>query len=299
MEVIRLNVRFLSLIASLMRCIRRMAPCALLLLGSFHALPVLAQSANAAAAGGRPLAATRDYVLAAGDQIKISVFQNADLTLEVRVSENGTITFPLIGVVQIGGLATGAAEMKIAKMLKDGGFLVDPQVTILVSKISGTDVAALGQFNKPGRYPLETTNMRLSDLIAEAGGISPNGSDTVIFTGVRDGKPVWKAIDISTMFVRNQLENDFVLQAGDALFVDRYPLFYIYGEVQRPGSYRIERGMTVMQALASGGGLTQRGTQRGIKLRRKDDKGEIVEMRPELTDPVKPEDVIYVRESIF
>jgi polysaccharide export outer membrane protein len=242
---------------------------------------------------------TQDYLLGPGDMIKISVFQNQDLSLETRVSENGTITYPLIGTVQVGGLSTSAVEKRIARMLKDGGFLIDPQVTVLIDQIHGNQVAAIGQFNRPGRYPLETTQTKLSDLIAQAGGIATSGSDTVIFAGKRDGKPVWQKIDIGNMFVNNQMENDFLLQAGDVLFVDRYPLFYIYGEVQRPGSYRVERNMTLVQALAAGGGLTPRGTQKGVRIKRRDAGGKVAELRPELDEPVQPEDVIFVRESIF
>ena len=241
----------------------------------------------------------QEYVLGAGDVIKISVFQNPDLSLETRVSENGTISYPLIGTVSVGGSSTAAAERQIAAKLKEGAFLNDPQVTVLIEQIHGNQVAALGQFNRPGRYPLETTQMRLTDLIAQAGGIAPTGSDTVIFSGLREGKPVWKNIDIGNMFVANHLDGDFILQSGDVLFVDRYPLFYIYGEVQRPGSYRVERNMTMVQAVAAGGGLTPRGTQRGLRLKRRDANGQVLELHPSLDDAVKPEDVIYVREGIF
>lgn len=259
-----------------------------------------AQSAAPATAAKAPLAAAaQEYVLGAGDVIKISVFQNPDLSLETRVSENGTISYPLIGIVPVGGSSTAMAERQIATKLKEGGFLNDPQVTVLIEQIHGNQVAALGQFNRPGRYPLETTQMRLTDLIAQAGGIAPTGSDTVIFSGNREGKPVWRAIDIGNMFVTNHLDGDFVLQSGDVLFVDRFPLFYIYGEVQRPGSYRVERNMTMVQALAAGGGLTPRGTQRGLRLKRKDANGQVLELHPSLDDAVKPEDVIYVREGIF
>lgn len=267
---------------------------ALLLPMFLVATPVEAQSPAAQASA--PL---QDYVLGPGDMIKISVFQNADLSLETRVSENGTITYPLIGTVQVGGLSTSAVEKRIARMLKDGGFLIDPQVTVLIDQIHGNQVAAIGQFNRPGRYPLETTQTKLSDVIAQAGGIAPGGSDTVIFAGKRSGKPEWRKIDIGNMFVNNQMDNDFVLEAGDVLFVDRYPLFYIYGEVQRPGSYRVERNMTLVQALASGGGLTPRGTQKGVRIKRKDASGKVVELKADLDEPVQPEDVIYVRESIF
>lgn len=244
-------------------------------------------------------AGANEYVLGPGDIIKISVFENPDLLTETRVSEGGTITFPLIGKVPVGGLTPAAAEARMAHMLREGKFLIDPQVTVLVEQIHGSQVAALGQFNRPGRYPLETMQMRLSDLMAAAGGIAPTGADTVIFTGHRDGKPVWREIDVSRMFVKNQLDEDFVLQAGDILFVDRFPLFYIYGEVQRPGSYRVERGMTMVQALAAGGGLTPRGTQRGLRVRRPNTKGEMMDIRVDLGDRVQPDDVIYVQEGAF
>jgi len=251
------------------------------------------------AASARAAQATQDYLLGPGDVIKITVFQNPDLSSQARVSENGTITYPLIGTVQIGGLSTSAAERRIAQMLKDGSFLIDPQVTVLIDQIHGNQVDAIGQFNRPGRYPLETTQTKLSDLIAQAGGISSSGSDTVIFAGKRDGRRVWQQIDLGKMFVNNEMDDDFYLQAGDVLFVDRAPLFYIYGEVQHPGSFRVERNMTLVQALAAGGGLTQRGTQKGVRIKRKDASGKVQELKADLDEPVKAEDVIYVRESIF
>lgn len=241
----------------------------------------------------------QEYVLGPGDELKISVFQNPDLSLETRVSDNGTITYPLIGAVSVGGVSPSEAERRIARMLKEGGFLVDPQVSVLVQQIRGNQVAALGQFQRPGRYPLETAQTRLSDLIAIAGGIAPTGADVVIFSGMRNGKHVHKEINVAEMFVLDRHEDDFLLQAGDILFVDRYPFYYIYGEVQRPGSYRVERDMTVVQALAVGGGPTQRGTQRGLRLKRRNAAGEIVQIAPNPDDLVRPNDVIYVRESIF
>lgn len=241
----------------------------------------------------------QEYVLGPGDELKISVFQNPDLSLETRVSDNGTITYPLIGAVSVGGVSPSEAERRIARMLKEGGFLVDPQVSVLVQQIRGNQVAALGQFQRPGRYPLETAQTRLSDLIAIAGGIAPTGADVVIFSGMRNGKHVHKEINVAEMFVLDRHEDDFLLQAGDILFVDRYPFYYIYGEVQRPGSYRVERDMTVVQALAVGGGPTQRGTQRGLRLKRRNAAGEIVQITPNPDDLVRPNDVIYVRESIF
>lgn len=99
-----------------------------------------------------------EYQLGAGDTIRIVVYQNTDLTLETRVTENGTISFPLIGTIKIGGLTIGAAEQVIAKALKGGGFIQSPQVNIVLLQNRGNQVSVLGQVNHPGRFPLETVN---------------------------------------------------------------------------------------------------------------------------------------------
>lgn len=240
-----------------------------------------------------------DYPLGAGDAIRVQVFQNPDLTIEARVSENGSISYPLIGAVELGGLSIAAAEGKIAKALKDGGFVQQPQVNIVLVQVRGNQIAVLGQVNRPGRFPLETLTTRASDMLAAAGGVTAAGGDVVILTGVRDGKPFRKEIDIPSLFLGNSSEADVVLSGGDTIYVPRAPVFYIYGEAQRPGSYRIERGMTVMQALAQGGGPTVRGSGTRLRLHRKTASGDIEELSPALTDAVQVDDVIYVNESIF
>jgi len=243
--------------------------------------------------------AQQDYLLGAGDAIRVQVFQNPDLTLETRVSENGSITYPLIGGVQVGGLPIASAETKIARALKDGGFVQRPQVNIVLMQVRGNQVSVLGQVNRPGRFPLETFNTRVSDMLAAAGGATPTGDDVIIVTGLRDGKPFRKEIDIPDLYIGGQAENDIVLSGGDTIYVHRAPVFYIYGEAQHPGAYRIERGMTVMQALAQGGGPTGRGSENRLRLHRKLPSGEVQKIAPEMTDTVKPDDVIYVRESLF
>lgn len=241
----------------------------------------------------------QDYPLAAGDTIRIQVYQNPDLTLETRVGESGTITYPLIGTVEIGGLAIFAAEKKIADALQKGGFLQKPQVTIGLLQVRGNQVSVLGQVARPGRFPLETANTRLSDMLANAGGATPNGDDTAIVTGVRSGQPFRRVIDIPSIFLAGRASDDLVLQGGDTIYVHRASVFYIYGEAQRPGAYRIERDMTVMQALAQGGGPTVRGSEKRLRLHRKAKDGSLQQIEPQLTDLIKPDDVIYVRESIF
>jgi len=240
-----------------------------------------------------------DYPLGAGDAIKIQVFQNPDLTLETRVSEGGTITFPLIGQIQIGGLPISDAEKKIATALQSGGFLKAPQVNIALLLIRGNQISVLGQVARPGRFPMETANTRLTDMLANAGGAIQSGDDMAIVTGTRNGKPFRKEVDIPGIFLQDKALEDLVLQGGDTIYVHRAAVFYIYGEAQRPGAYRIERDMTVMQALTQGGGPTNRGSDKRLRLHRKNAKGAIEELEPKLTDPVLSNDVIYVKESIF
>jgi polysaccharide export outer membrane protein len=258
------------------------------------ALILIAAFAAPARAQGKP-----DYPLGAGDAIKVQVFQNPDLTIETRVSENGSITYPLIGAVDLGGLSIAAAEQKIADALAKGGFIQKPQVNIVLIQIRGNQVAVLGQVNRPGRFPLETANTRLSDMLANAGGATSVGDDIAIVIGVRNGQPFRKQIDIASIFLSEKLQDDIVLQGGDSIYVHRAPVFYIYGEAQRPGSFRVERDMTIMQALAQGGGPTARGTEKRLRLSRKAADGSIVQSTPLLTDPVMPNDVIYVNESLF
>ena len=242
-----------------------------------------------------------DYRLGPGDGIRITVFQNADLTLETRVSESGAITYPLIGVVKIGGLTLSAAEQMIAAALKSGGFIQQPQVTVNLLAFRGTQVSVLGYVARPGRYPLETSHLRLSDMLAVAGGISQEGADFVIVTGIRDGQPFRKEVDIAGMFLDGKKQQDDILVlGGDVIYVSRQPKFYIYGEVKSAaGFYRIERNMTIRQALALSGGPTSKASERNLSVYRRNASGAIERMTPDLNSPVQPDDVLYVRESLF
>jgi len=326
-----------------------------------------------------------DYLLGAGDSIRVNVFQNPELTTETRVSESGTVTYPLIGEIKIGGKTIQDAEQVIARALINGGFVQQPQVNIVLLQVRGNQVAVLGLVNRPGRYPLETFNthisemlataggvtlnagnglvlltgvrdgapyrfevdlaalflddkksldvlvnngdvlyvtpgnqisvlgqvnrpgrfalegfkMRLADALALAGGAGPTGSDKAVIIGARDGQSFKKEVDIAELFLSQDLAEDTYIMAGDQIYVHRAPVFYIYGEAQRSSSYRVERNMTVIQALAQGGGPTIRGTQRNIKLYRRNDSGVIEKTSPKLTDLIQADDVLYVQESLF
>lgn len=244
------------------------------------------------------MAGAADVLLGPGDVIRVSVYNNPDMTLETRVSESGTITFPLLGLVEVGGMPVSGAEKKLSSLLESGGFLKKAQVNIIVTSLQSQQVSVLGQVNRPGRYPLEGKRSVL-ELLAQAGGVNADGSDTISLIRKRNGKTVKEQIDIVGMVHSADLDRDVELESGDVIYVDRAPRFYIYGEVQRPGAFRLERAMTVLQALSVGGGLTARGTERGIRIKRRDAHGklQIVDAQPD--DQVLVDDVVYVKESWF
>jgi polysaccharide biosynthesis/export protein len=246
-----------------------------------------------------PAVAEPTYLLGPGDILKISVFKNPDLSLDVRVSESGAIAFPLIGSVPVTGLTLPAAEKRIAQLLQDGGLVVNPQVSILLTQGFNDLVSVIGEVNKSGRYSIEAAGGHVSGMLAVAGGISVTGGQVVTVSGMRGGKPFRRDVDIAKMSTGGNAADDIELSGGDTIFVNRAPLFYIYGQVQKPGQYPLQDGMTVMQALATGGGVTGKGTQRGIVRHRRDAGGKVKEDGVSLDDDVRDKDVIYVKESLF
>jgi len=237
--------------------------------------------------------------LGEGDSVKITVFQNPDLTTEARLSEKGTIAFPLIGEVSLAGLTPAAAGNRIAKALVDGKFMLKPQVTVNMTESRSRQVSVLGEVTKPGRYVLDANSSYLTDVLAQAGGITALGDDTVTVMLKRNGKVMKMGVDVSGMYKRGDLSKDVLLENGDTVYVQRAPVFYVYGEVQKAGSYKLEPSMTVMHALSVGGGLTVRGSERGMKIRRRAQDGSFQNLDAKLTDVLQPDDVLFVRESLF
>jgi polysaccharide export outer membrane protein len=232
------------------------------------------------------LAQTPDK-LGPGDAVHVTVFQQPDLTTDARINEAGAIAMPLVGTVKISGQSTSEAANTIADALKEGKYLKQPQVAVALTTVRSRQVSMLGLILHPGRYPLEEQHSRLPDLIAAAGGIAAGGSEEVVV--IRDGKQQKV----------NALAKDFELKGGDTVYIDRAPVFYIYGEVMHSGAYPVKAGMTVMQAISIGGGITPRGSENRVKLRRVAPDGKTREYDANLVDQIKADDVIFVKESLF
>jgi polysaccharide export outer membrane protein len=205
----------------------------------------------------------------------------------------------LIGEVELAGLTSAEAGSRIAEKLKRGNFIINPQVSVSILQVRSRQVSVLGQFTKPGNYVIEDNRSRLTDILTMAGGISPTGSDTIRVLTNRAGKYEEHEIKLSDLFHGGNPTTNLQLENGDTIFVDRAPVFYIYGEVQRAGAYRLEPNTIVMHALSLGGGLTERATERGIGIQRRMPNGELEMIDAKLTDRIQPDDIVLVRERLM
>lgn len=239
-----------------------------------------------------------DYRMGTGDVVRINVYGNPDLATEARVGEDGNITFPLIGAVKASGQTPSSVEKDIATRLSKGGFIVDPNINLNITQYRGQQISILGRVARPGKHVLEKVS-RVVDALALAGGIVGDGADTITLIRKHDDKTEYRDIDVIALFKQGGEAMNDVVQDGDIINVARQPIFYIYGEVQRPGVFRLEQHMNVVQALSMAGGVNARGTQRGIKILRRDASGVLQKTDTELADLVKKDDVIYVEESLF
>ena len=238
---------------------------------------------------------TEDYRLGPGDLIKFAVFDHDELSVDSRISQTGNITFPLVGVIPISGLTTREAELLLTRHLTEGGFVKQPEVSVIVEEYQSQKVSVMGQVAKPGQYPLDAAKTVL-DLLAMAGGVLNDTAAEEATLMRADGKRV--DIDLQKLF-DGDLAVNYGVQGGDTIFIAHAPQFYIYGQVQHPGQYRLLRYTTISQAISIGGGLMPRGTQRGAVLKRVDSSGKEREYSVKTNDVLQPNDVLFIKASIF
>lgn len=165
--------------------------------------------------------------------------------------------------------------------------------------VNTREVSVLGQVNRPGKYSVVGGVRSVLDFLSQAGGIASGGADKIIVITNRDGKIMKHEIDVDQLYRTADTKANFELASGDSIYVPRTPVFYIYGEVQRPGAFRLERNMTLAQALSTGGGLTGRGTERGVKIKRMDANGKLTIIGAQASDFLQVDDVVYIGESLF
>jgi polysaccharide export outer membrane protein len=248
-----------------------------------------------------------EYTIGAGDIIIISVWGHGDLTKEVVVSEKGTFSFPLIGEVKASGLTVNGLEAKLVELLSNG-YVINPNVSVRIQGYQSKTVYVLGQVRSPGSYSLHKETS-LIEIISRAGGVTDNAG--WIIEVVRPSersldKPVIpdeaKKEEIIRVDVEGLLggrpEDNIRIEGGDTIFIPPAAYYYIFGEVKRPGSYKLMRDTTILKAVILAGGFTEKASKRRIKIRR-EKGGETIKVRVKLDDPVLPQDTIIVPESFF
>lgn len=241
-----------------------------------------------------------DYLLGVGDVIRISVYDHPDLATETQIGSGGQVSFPLIGDVNVRGITASQAEKVIESKLVNGKFLREPHVNVLVSQYKSLSVSVLGEVNRPGKYALEgKTN--LLEVLALAGGVNVNGgSQLVLLRNLSRNNPQrfeYQVDDLLTVGDPKKVQP--TLLSGDVIYIPKAEKFYIYGEVLRPGNYRLETQMTVMQALAAGGGFSPKASRSGLVLSRKAADGTLYEVPVYMNTTLKDGDVLFVKESLF
>lgn len=239
-----------------------------------------------------------DYRVGAGDILDISVFRSPDLKLQSRVSGQGTINFPLIGEIKVEGRTASEIERDISKLMVDKALIKFPQVNVKIVEYKSKVVTVLGNVAKPGSFPLDK-NLHLMEVLALAGGITPSGSEIVSITSKKDNGTITKNYDIRNIFNAGQEFINPQIQPNDVVYVPNFPQFYVYGEVTKPGVYKIEQNLRVSQALALAGGLSVKGTTKGVTIERVTAGGKVNVISADLNDFIQDKDVIYFKESIF
>ena len=248
-----------------------------------------------------------EYRIGVGDKLEIAVFGHEDLAKIVEVRSDGTINYPLIGDIRVTGMTVGEIDAEITRVLgKD--YLVDPQVSVDVREYQSQWVTIIGEVHTPGKYVLKR-NMRVIDLLAEAGGVTKEaGSQILITRRNADGAPRQIVLDRSRLMSQDNEEVNVVLQHSDILAVGERDLFYIRGEVARPGPYQFESGLTILRAISYAGGFTQFANRKQVDILRPGGNGvqkkltvnlKAIEEGKKEDLPLVPGDSVIVPRRIF
>jgi polysaccharide biosynthesis/export protein len=271
-------------------------------------IAALAQSAPPAqtAAPGLQNQAQARYQIGPQDQLKITVYEADELGGTYRVDPDGFITFPLLGRIAVAGISVAVCQEKLRTMLA-AGYIRNPQVRVDIEEYKSQSIFVSGEVRSPAEIRM-TGSMTLLQALAQAG--SPLSSASSELTIARQKKlppgaappsapnDATDVIKVNWRDLQTGRAADVSLQDGDVIFIPKAQTFFIQGFVRNGGSYVLEPGTTVEQAIALAGGLTERGTNRGIKATRMV-SGKPVEVSLNLSDKVEPGDVITIKQRLF
>ncbi len=247
------------------------------------------------------------YRLGVGDVIEVEAYQEEEISGRFTVNAAGAVTYPLLGSVAVAG-KTPAEVVDLLESLLEKDYYVDVQLKIAVAVFASQPVTLLGQVQNPGTYYLEG-RMTLTELLAKAGGLKPTAGPVLELrrTARGDGEGAPPPMDFPTSkLLTGEVGRDVILQAGDVLFVSAKKIFFISGEVARPGQYEISLGLTLMQAISQAGGVGKFASQAIEVHRDVDGEKQILSFdlsqirKGRMGDPaVLPGDVIFVKRRFF
>ena len=260
----------------------------------FLLLPAVSSVSAADRAGASD---TGEYTVGPGDVLSINVYDHDELTVKVRVSESGFITFPLVGDVRVGGLGISTAAKRIEKALADG-YIIDPQVTIFVEQFKSKKVVVLGPVHDPGLVELKGPTTLL-ELISQVGGLTKNAGETATIKRQKNGKQKKISIDLDQLIQHGDRKQNIRIQGGDTVTINEGAVCFITGEVNKPGEYPCGRNTTVLKMISLAGSFTGIAAESSIEINRMVNGKKKVLKNVALDTPVQPEDVIVVPESFF
>jgi polysaccharide biosynthesis/export protein len=255
--------------------------------------PALGTNAEASAVAGP---------IIPGELLEIAEYHTPEFHSSVRVSATGTVTLPMIGDINLGGLDEPAAARAIAAALLAKGMLLHPQVTVLVTTFVGQDITILGEVARPGVYAYGVHH-RLLDLISAASGLSVSAGGLVNIVH-RDNPENPQIITLD--FNQAGSQNPELLP-GDMVHVTRAGLVYVVGDVNRPGGFTLDpsQSTTVLQALSMAWGPSQNASlTKALLIHARDDGRTVTTLNlkrmlrgqdPDI--PVGERDILFVPDS--
>lgn len=252
-----------------------------------------------------------DYRVGPKDLLEISVFGLDELNKTVRVTEDGKITLPLLGEVEVEGLTKAELEVKLKKLLEEK-WLHDPQVTIFIQEHQSKRVSVLGAVGSPGPYEL-LGRQTLLQIISQAGGLTQEaGNEIIVMRQLPDGTSTSLKISIDDLILKGDATLNIPLQPDDTVIIpiDRTVYIYVFGQVRSPGALEVRKSNipTLIQAIAQAGGFSERASKGGVLIRRMDENGEEIEIKVNVRNilkgkrkdiQLKENDTVYVPETIF
>jgi polysaccharide export outer membrane protein len=254
----------------------------------------------------------KEYKIGAQDLLEITVFELPELNQTVRVSEDGSISIPLLGRVDIEGLTKDDLEKKLASLLEEK-YLKKARVTVFIREYQSKRAAIIGAVTKPGIYEL-IGRMTVLQLISKAGGLTDRASNEMfVLREASNGVRARIAIDLDDLINNGNQKLDIPLQANDTVNIpiDQMINIFVFGEVRNPGALQVKmsKKTTLLQAIAQAGGPTEGAARSGITIKRKDRKtGKEIKIKVNMKDIIKGKrpdielregDVVFVPESIF